>query len=66
MGLCDLVEYRWDFFRRAFVKAATLVTNRPPAICYAEKKKVEFLRPTTRYTVFKVVKNGAKQYSNKF
>lgn len=62
----DLVEYRWDLRRGAFVKVATWKTNVPAALCYAEKAKLGFLSPRTRSTRFKVVPNGARQYSNQF
>lgn len=61
--LFDLVEYRFDHARRAFVKAQTRLYNQPAALCYGEKKKI---RPVSRFTRFKVVPNGEKQYSNQF
>lgn len=64
--LYDLIEYRWDRQRDAFVKVATLKTNVPAAIAYVAKAKAEFLFPRSRSTRFKVVRNGARQYSNRF
>ncbi|MFO0419334.1 MAG: hypothetical protein ACK53T_08010 [Planctomycetota bacterium] len=64
--LYDLVEFRRDHIRGTFVKVATHKTNVSKAIAYSEKKKIEFLRPTTLYTRFKIVKNGSYQYKNNF
>lgn len=64
--LFDLVEFRFDHERKKFLKTETHKTNLPKAICYAEKKKIEFLRPTSLHTRFRVVPNGAYQYSNEF
>lgn len=64
--LHDLVEFRFNHQRKIFVKHETHKTNVPKAICYAEKKKIEFLRPTSLHTRFRVVKNGQLQYSNTF
>jgi hypothetical protein len=64
--LYDLIEYRYDYEKKAFVKVATHKYNVPKAIAYSEKKKIEFLTPRSLYTRFKIVKNGVKQYSNQF
>lgn len=66
MALFDLIEYRRDFKRKQFVKVQTHKYNLPRAICESEKRKILFHTPKSRYTRFKIVENGAKQYSNQF
>lgn len=66
MQLHDLVEFWFDHQARTFIKHQTHMTNKPKAMCYAEKRKIEFLRPISLHTRFKVVKNGELQYSNLF
>lgn len=64
--LYDLVEFRFDYHTRTFVKKQTHKYNLPKAICYSEKKKIEFLTPVSSHTRFRVVPNGQLQYSNFF
>lgn len=64
--LYDLIEFRRDHIKGVFVKVATHRTNVPKSIAYSEKKKIEFLRPTSLHTRFKIVKNGTYQYKNSF
>lgn len=64
--LYDLIEYRYDYIKKAFIKIATHKYNVSKAIAYSEKKKIEFLTPRSLYTRFKIVLNGTKQYSNQF
>lgn len=64
--LKDLVEFWFNHKTKKFVKHQTHKTNVPAAIAYAEKKKIEFLRPTSLHTRFKVVNNGEYQYKNTF
>lgn len=66
MKLKDLVEFQFNHALKRFVKVQTHKTNVPPAIAYAEKKKIEFLRPISLHTRFKVVNNGTYQYKNTF
>lgn len=64
--LYDLIEYRFDYERRAFIKVCTHKYNVPRAIAEVEKRKILFLTPKSLYTRFKIVLNGTKQYSNSF
>jgi hypothetical protein len=64
--LYDLIEYRFDYIKRSFVKVATHKYNVPRAIAESEKRKILFLTPRSLYTRFKIVLNGKKQYSNQF
>jgi len=66
MQLYDLIEFRWNASLNSFVKVQTHKTNIPSSIVYAEKKKIEFLTPKSRTTIFKIVKNGQYQYRQKF
>lgn len=61
--LYDLIEFQYDPIYCSFVKKQTHKTNVSKAIAYAEKKKIEFLRPASRFTRFIVALNGEKQYS---
>jgi len=64
--LKDLVEFRYDREKKAFVKVATHLTNVPEGLAYGMKSRQEAHGTATLYTVFVVVKNGALQYSNEF
>lgn len=64
--LYDLIEYRWDFNLKNFVKVQTHLYNSPKSLCYGIKKRLEAFGTATKSTRFKVVKNGVKQYSNQF
>jgi hypothetical protein len=64
--LYDLIEYRFDYERRSFIKVCTHKYNVSRAIAEAEKRKILFLTPKSLYTRFKIVLNGTKQYSNSF
>lgn len=66
MKLYDLVEFQFDHHKKVFVKKCTHKYNLPKAICYSEKKKIEFLTPVSLHTRFRVVPNGQLQYSNQF
>lgn len=62
--LYDLVEFRFDHEKKAFVKQCTHMTNVPKSLAYGQKLK---LAPhVSRFTRFKVLENGKVQYSNKF
>lgn len=62
--LKDLVEFRYDRIKKAFVKVATHLTNVPDSLAYGTKNRKE--AAATMYTVFVVVDNGDLQYSNEF
>lgn len=65
----DLYEFHFDRTKGEkglFVKYQAHVLNQPKAICYGQKKKIEFLTPRSRLTRFRVVKNGTLQYTNSF
>lgn len=62
----DLIEFHFNHQLKKFVKYRTHKTNQPKAICYSEKSKIIFLTPVSRFTRFRVVKNGELQYSNSF
>ncbi len=64
--LYDLVEFRFDREKKQFVKVQTHKYNLPYAICKGEKGKIEFLTPRSRFTRFRIVKNGKLQYSLQF
>lgn len=64
--LVDLVEFRFDHKRSAFVKQQTHCTNVPEAIAYAKKRSLEFMVPKNRHIRYKVVPNGELQYINSF
>jgi len=64
--LYDLIEYRWDYYLKKFFKVKTHLYNKPYSLCVGEKNKILFHTPPPKSTRFKIVLNGAKQYSNQF
>jgi|JI9StandDraft_1071089.scaffolds.fasta_scaffold00044_46 hypothetical protein len=64
--LFDLVEFRFDHKRGLFVKHQTHCTNVPKNMAYGKKRTLEFSTGKNRSVRFKVVENGALQYSNTF
>jgi len=66
LKLYDLVEFRFDYYKRVFVKVQTHITNQPRAICIGEKNKILFHSPRSLYTRFVIVPNGILQYNNSF
>lgn len=64
--LYDLIEYRFDYIKKVFVKVQTHKYNVPMAIAKSEKAKIMFHTPRSLYTRFRIVRNGTLQYTNQF